>query len=171
MLIHRGSMSAAEIVARAHLAVGGSQAAFGELLGASRRTVTRWIGKESTPSETQVVEMARLVYPRDAELAARIAEQVGATLESLGIVVPPPPPPVVEPLVVEQAPLVPCGPPAKTLGAAQLIDGIVCAAAEAMDLSPRALRPALLAAFKKALELGVTLEEAEGALSSSPGSS
>ncbi|MDP9001553.1 MAG: hypothetical protein M3O46_15745, partial [Myxococcota bacterium] len=39
-----------------------------------------------------------------------------------------------------------------------LIDAVVCAAAEALDVSPRAVRPALLAAFARASELGLTLE-------------
>jgi transcriptional regulator with XRE-family HTH domain len=160
MLVRRGSMSAAEIVVRAHMTLGGSQEKFGERFGASRRTVTRWVSGQSTPSESDVVTMAHLVYPHDAALAARIAEAVGGTLVSLGIEPPPPSPAMVEPAPVAQPP----PPPAKTLSAAQLVDGIVCAAAEAMDLSPRALRPALFAAFRKARELGVALEEAEEAL-------
>ena len=45
-----------------------------------------------------------------------------------------------------------------------LAHGVVCVAAEAMDLSPRALRPALFAAFKHARELGLTMDAMETAL-------
>ena len=46
-----------------------------------------------------------------------------------------------------------------------MVDVVVCAAAEALDVSPRAVRPALLAAFQRAREAGLTLEQVEKALS------
>jgi hypothetical protein len=39
-----------------------------------------------------------------------------------------------------------------------LLDSVVCAAAEAMSMAPQALRPALLAAFVRAKEAGMTVE-------------
>jgi UDP-N-acetylmuramyl pentapeptide synthase len=47
----------------------------------------------------------------------------------------------------------------------KLVDAIVCAASEAADVSPRAMRPGLVAAIRCAREVGVTLEQIEGALS------
>jgi hypothetical protein len=39
-----------------------------------------------------------------------------------------------------------------------LVDAVVCAAAEAMSLSPQAVRPAVLAAFARARDAGLTLD-------------
>jgi hypothetical protein len=39
-----------------------------------------------------------------------------------------------------------------------LLDSVVCAAAEAMTLAPQTLRPALVAAFARAKEAGLTLD-------------
>jgi MoxR-like ATPase len=44
------------------------------------------------------------------------------------------------------------------------VDAIVCAAAEALDASPRAVRGALLAAFACAREAGLPVETVEKAL-------
>jgi hypothetical protein len=45
-----------------------------------------------------------------------------------------------------------------------LVDAVVCAGAEVSDASPRALRPVLHVAFKRALELGLSVEEVTAAL-------
>jgi hypothetical protein len=45
-----------------------------------------------------------------------------------------------------------------------LVEVVVCAAAEALDVSPRVVRPALLAAFKSARAVGLDLETMEKAL-------
>ena len=44
------------------------------------------------------------------------------------------------------------------------VDAVVCAAAEAMQVVPQNVRPALLAAFACARELGLTLEDVERVL-------
>jgi hypothetical protein len=45
-----------------------------------------------------------------------------------------------------------------------VVEAVVCAAADAMDVSPRAMRPALLAAFTRARRIGLTVEAMEKAL-------
>jgi len=55
--------------------------------------------------------------------------------------VPPPPPPK---------------PPVTTR---DLVDAVLCAAAESSDASPRALRPVLQVAFQRAHDLGLTVDE------------
>ena len=142
-------MRAAEIVARATLAMGESQRAFGERLGVSRRTMTRWVtGKKRARREPSHRDGAARLPPRPR--LPRGADRVGGrgTAREPGdrrLHSPPP------------APLPPppgAAAPARVLSAAQLVDGVVCAAAEAMDLSPRALRPALPRRVqKKAREL------------------
>jgi hypothetical protein len=39
-----------------------------------------------------------------------------------------------------------------------LLDSVVCAAAETMSMAPQALRPAVLAAFVRAREAGMTVD-------------
>jgi hypothetical protein len=139
------TMSKAEFVTRAQLAAGLTQERLGEAVGASRRTVSRWGARASSPSDAQLVEMVRLVHAKNAVVAAELAGAMGETLVSLGIV----------------APLPPAAPPPPP---ALLLEGVVHAAAHAMDLSPRIVRTGLRAAFTRARELGTTIEALEAAL-------
>jgi hypothetical protein len=123
-------------------------------LGVSRRTGQRW-SAGSGPVGTDLQNMARLVYPADAALAAEIAAAGGTTLEALGVLPPPPPPPPALP------PPVPVAPPDR------VVDAVVCAAAEAMQVMPQSVRPAVLAAFACARELGLTVEGVERVLRAS----
>jgi hypothetical protein len=125
-----------------------SQNGLAAKLGVSRRTGQRWNAGKG-PWGLDLQNMARIVYPVDPSLAAEIAAAGGATLEALGIVSPAPPLP---------APQVPMGPPDR------VVDAVVCAAAEAMQVTPQSVRPALLAAFACARELGLTLDGVERVL-------
>jgi transcriptional regulator with XRE-family HTH domain len=109
-------------------------------LGVSRRTGQRWT-RGSGPSGTQLHGMARLVFPVDAALAAEIAEAAGTTLDALGLL-----------------------PVSTVVPTDRVVDAVVCAAAEAMQVVPQNVRPALLAAFACARELGLTLEDVERVL-------
>jgi hypothetical protein len=130
-----------------------SQGELGELLGSSRRTGQRWEGSGSVPMDPQLHQLAGLVHPHDPKLAADLARAGGTTLEKLGIELPPPPPPVALP------PPPPPPPPPE-----DVVDAVVCAAAEAIDIMPRAIRPALLAAFTRARRIGLSVEAVERAL-------
>jgi DNA-binding XRE family transcriptional regulator len=134
--VHR--MNGSEIVARAHMAVGGSQKQFAAKLGLSRRTFTRWIAGESSPSWEQLVEIVRMVHPRDAVLAAHIAGNMEETLESLGVT----PPTTPSPSLVE----------------------VVSAAAESQGLPASAVQAALVAALTRANELDLGIEDVLEAL-------
>jgi hypothetical protein len=46
-----------------------------------------------------------------------------------------------------------------------VVDTIVCAAAEAMGVMPEAIRPALRAAFRRALQVRLDVEAIDAALS------
>jgi len=131
-----------------------SQNGLAEKLGVSRRTGQRW-SAGSGPVGTDLLNMARLVYPADAALAAEIAAAGGSTLEALGVLPPPPPPAPAPP------PPVPVTPPDR------VVDAVVCAAAEAMQVMPQAVRPAVLAAFACARELGLTVDGVERVLRAS----
>jgi transcriptional regulator with XRE-family HTH domain len=135
------------LVARAQARLGMTHRQFGEALGASERTATRWAAGRSSVGVPKLRTLARLVHPRDPALAAELAEATSATLESLGIVAPPAPAPA---------------PPAAD--ASVLVDVVVCAAADALSMAPSAVRGALLAAFARARELGLSVEDVEKAI-------
>ena len=60
-------------------------------------------------------------------------------------------------------PVVP--PPSPPVPAVVLVDSVVCAAAEAMALSPQAVRPAVLAAFVRARDAGLAPDAVVAVLS------
>jgi transcriptional regulator with XRE-family HTH domain len=126
----------------AQQAMGLTQEELGELLGVSRRSISRWVSEGTDLSENQVSTLARAVYPANPSLATKIAVSGGSTLEGLGIVQPPKP---IEP------PRPPPAPP-------RLVDVVVCAAAEALDASPRTVRRAVLAAFEAARDVGLDVD-------------
>ncbi len=135
----------------------GSQGDFGVLMGSSRRTGQRWETGRATPSFDQLCAMTAMVYPKDPELAAQLAQAVGHSLVSLGIVKPAP----AAPSAVTPAAPLPL--------VEDVVDSIVCAAADAMNVLPRDVRPALLAAFARARRLGLAVETVEGALAARSG--
>ncbi|HEY3817235.1 MAG TPA: hypothetical protein VGL81_08700 [Polyangiaceae bacterium] len=126
-----------------------SQNGLAEKMGVSRRTGQRWNAGRG-PWGTYVHELARLVYPVDAVLAEEIAAAGGTTLAALGVLPPQPPPPPTLP-----EPLLPPD---------RVVDAVVCAAAEAMQVMPQSVRPAVLAAFACAKELSLTVEGVERVL-------
>jgi hypothetical protein len=131
----------------------GSQGEFGVLLGSSQRSGQRWERGEALPTPEQLHNLAALVYPKNKELAAEIAAAAGKTLEQLGLARPAPPP------ATATAPHRPLPDPI------HIVDTVVCAAAEAMQVMPDAIRPALRAAFRRAHLAGLTVETVDRALS------
>jgi hypothetical protein len=125
----------------------------GKLLGVSRRTVSRWALEGSFMSSTHCVKLAELAYGVNRDLATRWAALAGTTLASLGL----------------EEPSRPAAPAVLAANAPspRLVEAVVCAAADALDASPRAVRPAVLAAFRCARELGLTHEAVEAALTPS----
>jgi len=129
-----------------------TQAELAELLGSSKRTVQRWETKRAHPSARELATLAGHVHPHDAEVAEELAAAIGQTLLSLGIVAPPPPPPAPPP----------AGPPPMPRDLA--VDAVVCVASDALGAMPSAVRGGLLAAFRRARELGLSYAEVEQAL-------
>jgi DNA-binding XRE family transcriptional regulator len=146
------------LLGAARRALGLNQAQLGDLLGSSKRTVQRWETKRGVPYPDDVAKLAAHVHPRDAETAPDLAAAIGQTLESLGIVAPPPPPP--PPPAPLPAP--PPGPPPMPRDLA--VDAVVCVASDALGAMPAAVRAGLLAAFRRARQLGLSCEEVEQAL-------
>jgi transcriptional regulator with XRE-family HTH domain len=139
-----------ELLVHARGRLGMTQKEFGEVLGASHRTASRWEAGGSLPYTSNLVRLLGLLVPKDAELAAELAVHAGGTLESLGIVAPRP---------------APASPPApEPLPARLLVDSVVCAAADTLDVVPATLREALFAAFRRARELRLSVGDVEAAL-------
>ncbi len=138
------------LLLRAGIMLGMPHRELARVLGTSRRSVSRWTKDGTWLDYEQVVTMTKLVHPHDAALATAIAALGGETLVTLGLEAP-----------------APTGPAAlqATVLSSKLVDAVVCAAAEAMDVSPRAMRPALLAALRSAREVGLTMEALEATLS------
>lgn len=135
-----------------------NQAELADLLGTSKRTVQRWETKRADPSSQDLANLAAHVHPHDAETAADLAAAIGQTLESLGIVAPPAPP-LPPPL---PPPPPPPGPPPMPRDLA--VDAVVCVASDALGAMPAAVRAGLLAAFRRARQLGLSCAEVEQAL-------
>jgi hypothetical protein len=133
--------------------LGVTQEELGRMLGVSRRTAQRW-SSQGIPSY-ELIDLARLVHPRDPALASQIVTALGTTLEAQGIVRPAPPPPPAQHSSA-QPPPTPDG----------IVDAVVCAAAEAMEMMPKEVRPGLYAAFARAKEIGLTVDVIERALRS-----
>jgi hypothetical protein len=132
-----------------------NQRELGEAIGVSRRTIVRWTACVTSMGPIEMTKLARLVFPHDVQLAEGFALHAGSSLEALGLVRPAPPP-------APPPPLPPPGPPPPP--PARLVDIVVCAAADALDLPPRATRPGVLAALRCVRELGMKLEDVEQSL-------
>jgi hypothetical protein len=146
-----GEDTVEQLIILSSLALHTGQEGIGRILGVSRRTISRWTSHRAPklrPSQTEA--LARAVHPRDAALAERIAVAHGTTLAALGIG-PPAPSPAAALLKQATSPL-------------RMVDIVVCAAAKALDASPRAVRPALLAAFRTVQEMGLSVEDVQAAL-------
>jgi len=143
-----------------------NQLGLAELVGSSLRTVQRWETRRGQPSISVMQVLADAVRPHDPDLASQI--DVWAPRPA------PPAPPVLPPAAVEIAappvlpPPLPPPPPVPPIPQAVLVDSVVCAAAEAMTLSPQAVRPAVLAAFARARDAALTVEAVVGALAPPP---
>ncbi len=119
----------------------------GQVVGVSRRTIVRR-GRHGLNANEKIA-LAKAVLPHDRAVSAELAIEAGTSHEALGWL--PPPAPVVVP---------PSPPPPDP----RLVDGVLCATAEALNLSPGVVRPALLIAMQRMRELGLDLDTVEAAL-------
>jgi hypothetical protein len=135
-----------------------SQEKFGYAVGASHRTAVRWDAAESHPSDDHLRKLAGLLHPHDRVLAAEVADFIDETLESLGLEEPAPSPaPAAAPSsTASLAPFVP--------RSVDLMDVVVLAAMEMTGSSSAEVRPLLHAVFKRAKDVGLTMDAAEEAL-------
>jgi transcriptional regulator with XRE-family HTH domain len=132
--------------------LGLNQRELGKVVGLSTRTIQRLYRGHSTFVSPHWHTLARAAHPSHPELAAKLAAEGGTTLMALGL----------------ERPLPAPAPAIFSHDVHHLTDGVVCAAAEAIELTPRAVRPALLAAFRRAREMRLTVEQVEAALAGKP---
>ena len=136
-------MAFGEMLYRVQRALGINQKHLAELLDCSERTITRYYDRGGQLTPNDYAKLATAVYPRDRALAAHVASRGGHTFESLGLERPP-------------APVAPAREAQPAPAPAHLADSIVCAAAEALDASPKTMRPAIRAALERMVALGMT---------------
>jgi transcriptional regulator with XRE-family HTH domain len=131
-------------------ALGMSQESLGDKVIASRKTVGRWESGRSQPSQDKLAQIVAMLLPVDAALATELASSAGESIDSLGA--------ALSKLDENVSP---------RLGTRVelLIDAIVCAGADASDVSPKAIRPALLAAFQRAKLAGLGVDAVVAGLS------
>ena len=121
--------------------LGMTQLELGAALSVSHRTVLRWEGRRSEPAPFQVSALAELVRPENGPLADELLDLAGIA-RPVPPPEPPPPPRVPRPAIQPK----------------HAIDLLVYAAADAIDMPPRAMRVAMAAAFARAAEMGLTVE-------------
>jgi hypothetical protein len=131
------------LVEAARFELTASQRKLAQICELDRRVVAKWQHGRQRPYPWHWERMARAVHPKNVDLAARLAAAGGHTLVSLGLQAPP--------ATTRAAQVAP--PP--LVAATHLVDSIVCAAAETMQVSPHAIRPALVAAFQRSIALGM----------------
>jgi hypothetical protein len=135
------------------------------------------LATHTKPSDDQWQDLARHVHPLDAKLAAQLAQMGKSSLLQLGLEKPVPPPPMAPapaPLLVPPQPppaiVVTAPPPPPRPLPPEVVESVVCAAAEAMNVMPAVVRPVLLAAFERAEKIGLTVGEVVRALATTVGS-
>jgi transcriptional regulator with XRE-family HTH domain len=138
-------MSSAQLLARVLTTNRMLQRDLAKLLGYDRKTISRWLSGGTILLPHHFAKLAAATVGNDRAFAAELAALGGKTLVDLGLESPPAP----------AAPPVPARP---SPSSKHLVDSVVCAAAEAMQTPPHAMRPALVAAFERAVALGMTME-------------
>jgi transcriptional regulator with XRE-family HTH domain len=148
------SLSSSQLLLALHETLHLNQKDLAALLGVSPRTVSRAYKGGMTFLPSTCEKLARACHPHDRGLAAHLAARAGKTLIDLGLEAPPPPavlPPPRAPAALHR----------------HVVDAGVSVAAEAMASTPQAMRRAVLAAFERAVALGMTSEEVVAAMAPS----
>ncbi len=137
-------------------ALGLTQGGLGDLLGVSKRTISRLFSGQSHLGVDHFATLARAVHAHDEYLAAKLASAAGSSLEGLGLAPPPSPPPPEPP--VRSPPVRPFPP------IVLMLDSILYAAKEASARTSGDVKEVLRAAFERTEGLGVSVEEVNSVL-------
>jgi DNA-binding XRE family transcriptional regulator len=120
--------------------------------GFAQRTLVRWEGGSAHFDPSSALKLAPHVYPVDRDVAAELVAYAGQTLVSAGLEAPPPPAPSAEP------PPPPTVTPPEILLA--LVESVVCAAADAAESTPKAVRASVHLVLRRAHAIGLDLDAA-----------
>lgn len=131
-----------ETLFRVQRAAGINNTTLAKLLGCSTKTIGRYYARGGVLLPHHWETLARVVHPRDPQLAAELAKSAGRTLAEMGL---------------ERAPT-----------REHLVDSILCVAADALQTTPRAMRPGLAAALERMTALGLTAEEVLATMAATP---
>jgi hypothetical protein len=148
--------SHADLLARGQKTLGWLNIELAKALGVSRRTITRWQTRRTGVSEFAFGVLAPFVHPKDPALAATMWAIASEFHARFGL---PPLPPL---------PGKPASPAESKGASAGPIEGVLFAACDAADVAPRVARLALLAAVRRAKELGLTMDDVERGLAPVP---
>ncbi len=107
-----------------------SQGQLAEMMGVVKRTMQRWEDRGAILLPSHIRTLANSGAPQGPRPCAPIAAYGNTSLEALGLVKPAPPPAPALP----QAP-----PPPPPIPTSILVDSIVCVAADAIGVLPRAI--------------------------------
>src|SRR5260370_37244521 len=132
----RDPKAVGELLVEAQNALGVSQGQLGDMLGLSRQTIWRYQTGQSNPLASSLQDLSRRVRAIDAELASRLAA-AGTGARKTGF------------RIAAAARPTSTGVGRLVNDTRVLADAMVCAAAEALDASPRTVRRALLSAFAR----------------------
>jgi hypothetical protein len=130
-----------------------TQREFGSATESSHRTAARWDAGRATPSPHQLCLVARLLYPQHPELAREVADAAYETLESLGLEAAPAP-----------AASAPAAPAPSAHRPEDLVDIVILAAVDQTGTPVATARSLVHAVFKRAADLGLSVEAVEKAL-------
>jgi DNA-binding XRE family transcriptional regulator len=122
-------------------------------VGFAQRTLVRWEGGGSQFYPSDALKLAPHVYPVDRGVAAELVAYAGQTLVSAGLEAPPPPALPAEPPPPPPPPIAP-----EILLA--LVESVVCAAADAADSTPKAVRASVHLVLRHAHALRLDLDAA-----------
>jgi DNA-binding XRE family transcriptional regulator len=134
-----------QLVWEARRSLGMNQKELALALGVSRSTAQRIDAGRSTLGLLEITRLADLVRPSNADLAGKLCAYAAPLYEALGRMPPAPAAPATAPA-------------AATVDSDLAVESVIGAAADAAELSPRAIRPAVAAAFARAQELGLSIE-------------
>jgi hypothetical protein len=144
--------SVPELLSRIQRALHLNQRQLADLMNCSRRTIIRYYQRGGIILPSTWANLARATCASDRELAAELAARAGQTLVGLGLEALAPPA-TAAPTARRREPSV-----------KHMADSVVCAAAEAMQATPQAMRAPLFAAFERAIALDMTAQDVLDAL-------
>jgi DNA-binding XRE family transcriptional regulator len=160
MVVQQGT----SLIVRSRAALQLTQRELATKLGWSQRTIVRWEGGRSDFNAIDALKLAPHIYPIDRELAAELVAHGGHTLVSAGLEAEPTPaaptPPAPQPAPQPPVAVVAAPPPLAPEVLLALVESVVCAAADAADTTPKAVRASVHLVLRHAHAIRLDLDAA-----------